>query len=67
MATEDIAVVFCDTQAKYFHNSISDFRTNEAGTNIAMTPQDDGYRCKSGYNGMEAIAVIGSVDSIKFL
>ena len=63
----DLAIVFCQTSAKYFHNSIIDFRTNKAGTNIDLDPQDDGYRCKAGLVLPHAIGVIGSKDKIKFL
>ena len=63
----DLAIVFCQTSAKYFHNSIADFRTNKAGTNIDLDPQDDGYWCKAGLVLPNAIGVIGSKDKIKFL
>lgn len=59
-------MMHCKTSAKYFHNSIDDFRTNKAGQNINLDPQDDGYRCKAEYLMPNALGVIGSINKIKF-
>ena len=62
----DLAVVFCNTFAKYFINSINDLHTNQAGTNIAMQPQDNGYECKTSFI-RDTVTVIGARNAIKFL